>query len=242
MWPRRRSSETLPAAGAGAVAGVESAEPVRDDAWDSCGTRTPRGTSAGDSPAVSACQIASGVTGAMSRLATAAPACWISAAEPRSHLPRQGERCQVTPVPFSADSVPSSTEPAGHLGAQFLRAGDLAGDVVADVHHGAWRLAGAEQGVEGRDAVRLGRRDRQPLRHVVERTRTDPARPFLDCVQHGDQQVAAVAGGTAAERDVRVLRPALAALPLGGRRPEYLVDGRALGVRRCRLRRQAQVH
>ena len=74
---------------------------------DSCGTSTPRGTSAGDSPVVSACQTASGVTGAKSRLGAAAPACWTSAAEPWSHLPRHGERCQVTPVPLSAASVPS---------------------------------------------------------------------------------------------------------------------------------------
>ena len=38
---------------------------------------------------------------------------WISAAEPRSHLPRHGERCQVTPVPSSAAPVLSSTVPSG---------------------------------------------------------------------------------------------------------------------------------
>ncbi len=56
---------------------------------------------------MSACQTASGVTGAKSRLGTAAPGCWISAAEPWSHLPRHGERCQVTAVPSMTASVPS---------------------------------------------------------------------------------------------------------------------------------------
>ena len=88
---------------------------------------------------MSACQTASGVTGARSRLGTAAPARWISAAEPRSHWPRHGERCQVTPVPFERRLGALAAEPAGHLGAQFLRAGDLAGHVVADVHDRAGR-------------------------------------------------------------------------------------------------------
>src|ERR1700726_2741226 len=96
--PPRPSSDTRPPTAQSV--GRDDAEPasVLDDS-DRCGTSTPSGTSAGDSPVVSACQTASGVTGARSRLGTAAPACWISAAEPRSHWPRHGDRCQGPPVP-----------------------------------------------------------------------------------------------------------------------------------------------
>ena len=38
---------------------------------------------------------------------------WISAAEPRSHLPRHGERCQVTLVPLSPVSLSTASVPSG---------------------------------------------------------------------------------------------------------------------------------
>ena len=59
------------------------------------------------SGAVSARQIWSGSAGASAVRAGSAPACWMSAAEPRSHCPRHGLRCQVTPAPSKAASVPS---------------------------------------------------------------------------------------------------------------------------------------
>jgi hypothetical protein len=133
-------------------------------------------------------------------------------------------------------------EPAGHLGAQFLRAADHAGHVVANVHDGAGGRRGAEHGVERRHPVGLGRRDRQPLGQVVERARADPADALLHRVQHGDQEVAAAPGGVPAERDVRVFRVPRAALPAGERRPEYLIDGGPFLVGRGHLRREAQVH
>ena len=46
-----------------------------------------------------------------------------------------------------------------------------AGDVVADVQHARRPRLEREQRVEGRDAVHVGRRDRQPPRDVVERRR-----------------------------------------------------------------------
>jgi hypothetical protein len=49
-------------------------------------------------------------------------------------------------------------------------------------------------------------------------------------------------GRAPAERDVRVLRAARAALPPGERRPEDLIDGGPFHFGRGRLRRQAQVH
>ncbi len=65
-----------------------------------------------------------------------------------------------------------------------------------------------EQGVEARDAVGLGGRDRQPPADVVERARADPADARLHRVQRRQQQVALVAGGVAAARGVAVgLRP-----------------------------------
>ena len=66
------------------------------------------GRPAPSSGTVSERQIWSGSAGASPTRAGSAPARWMSAAEPRSHWPRHGLRCQVTPAPSKADSVPSA--------------------------------------------------------------------------------------------------------------------------------------
>ncbi len=81
------------------------------------------------------------------------------------------------------DRLIGGPDGACQVGADVLRAGQPAGDVVADVGDQRWPRSRGEQGVEGRDAVGLGRRDRQALADVVECRRADPADPRLDRVE-----------------------------------------------------------
>ena len=121
---------------------------------------------------------------------------------------------------------PSRTgSPAGptarvEVRAQLLRAGQPAGDVVADVGHDRRPRVRREEGVEGRDAVRLGRRDGQPLADVVEGRLADPADPRLDGVEGRQELRASGAGRVAAARGVAVDRADRAA-----RRPSPISGG-----------------
>ena len=111
-----------------------------------------------------------------------------------------------------ADRFAGRSEGAGEVRAQPFRAGQPAGDVVADVRHHRRPRVRREEGVEGRDAVRLGRRDGQPLADVVEGRRADPADARLDGVQGRQELRASGAGRVAAARGVpvdgRIARPA----------------------------------
>ena len=84
-----------------------------------------------------------------------------------------------------------------------------------------------EQGVERGHAEDVRRRDRQPLRYVVERAGADPAGPRVEGVQRGEQLVALGAGGMTAVSGVAVLDPVRPG-PRGHRRAEERVDRRAL--------------
>ena len=194
------------------------------------------------SAGASAGRTCAGSKGASPTRAGSAPACWIIAAEPRSHWPRHGLRCQVTPAPLDAASASLGPEPALHLLAHLLRAVHPAGEVVADVDDRGRRRAGAEQGVERRHPVRLGRRDGEPGADVVERPGADPADPFLHRVQHRQQQVPPGPRRVAAERGVPVGRRALPAFPAGLRRPEHRGDGGPLLVGGRRRGPEPQVH
>jgi hypothetical protein len=77
---------------------------------------------------------------------------------------------------------------------------------------------------------------------VVERTRADPADPFLHRVQHRDQQMPPRAGGAAAVGDVAVGRLPLPAVPSGLRRPENRLDRGSFLVGRGHRRPEPQVH
>ena len=89
-------------------------------------------------------------------------------------------------------------------------------DVGADVGDPGRARLQREQGVEARDAVRLGGRDGQPAADVAERGRADPADRGLQLVQDGQEQVALRPGRVAATRGVAV-GPAGGALPGRGR-------------------------
>ena len=98
----------------------------------------------------------------------------------------------------------------------------------------------AIQGVERGDAVRLGRRDREASRDVVERRLADPADPVLDGVEGREQLVARGPRGVPAARGVAVdAGSSRAADPAGLGRPEDRVDrgplgGEASGPMTCR--------
>ena len=137
----------------------------------------------------------------------------------RSHWPRQGLRCQVTPAPLAPGAGALGPEPvapsASHIWsapftwqARSSQTWTTAGG----------RRAGAEQGVERRHPVSLGRRDGEPGADVVERPGADPADPFLDRVQHRQQQVPPGPRGVAAVRGMPVGRRPLPAVPAGRRR------------------------
>ena len=72
---------------------------------------------------------------------------------------------------------------------QFGGAFAAAGDVITHVQHPAGPRHGGEQRVEGRDAVGVGRRNRQPFADVVERAFADPPDAGLDRLEGGKQEV-----------------------------------------------------
>ncbi len=111
-------------------------------------------------------------------------------------------------------------------GAHVLRAQQLAGDVVADVGDGRRLRGRGEQGVEGRDAVRLGGRDRQPAADVVQRPAADPAEPFLGRLEDRQQQVPMAPRAVSAARDVAIDRRALAPVPAPTGRADQRVEER----------------
>ena len=65
------------------------------------------------------------------------------------------------------------------VGAQLVGAGEPAREVVADMGDDRRASRGREEGIERRDAVRLGRRDGESLADVVERPGRDPAEARL---------------------------------------------------------------
>ena len=94
-----------------------------------------------------------------------------------------------------------------------LRAGQPAGDVVADVGDDRRPRRRREQRVERGHAVRLGRGDGQPPADVVERRLADPADPRLDGVEGRQQLGAPGARRVPAARGVPVDRASRAAPP-----------------------------
>jgi hypothetical protein len=88
------------------------------------------------------------------------------AAEPRRHAVGRRRPCRA--------------ERPLQVGAQLLRPGQPARDVVAHVGHDGWPWAGWEPGIEGRHAVGLGRRDGESAADVVEPALADPADPSLE--------------------------------------------------------------
>ena len=81
-------------------------------------------------------------------------------------------------------------DPAFQRRGHVLGAGQPAGDVVAEVHDRGRPRLRREQGVERRDAVGLGRRDRQAPADVGERGLRDMADARLDGLERRQQQVA----------------------------------------------------
>jgi hypothetical protein len=125
--------------------------------------------------------------------------------------------------------------------AEALRAGDSAGQVVADVYHDGRPRRGGEEGVEGGDAVGLGRRDGEAPADVAE-AGLDPADPRLERVEGRQQQVALCAGGVSASGDPPVdCDLARTAIPTGRRRSEHGIDRGPFG-RGCERPDDVQVH
>ena len=86
------------------------------------------------------------------------------------------------------------------LGAETLRPLDPTGDVVADVGDGQGSRREREEVVERDDAVRLGGRHGQAPADIVEGARRDPAKPRLDGMERGQEEVAAGSGRVAAQQ------------------------------------------
>ena len=142
----------------------------------------------------------------------------------------QARRSQPADPPV-AGRVPGLARAARVRSAQIRSApGQPAGDVVADVGDDRRPRLRRVQRVERRDAVRLGRRDGQPLRDVVERRLADPADPRLDRVEGRQQLVAPGAG--------RV--PALRGVPVGARRRARHRPSPSRAARGRRPRRHAR--
>ena len=120
-------------------------------------------------------------TGATVYVSGVSPAAVNMAAGARSHSPRHGLRSHVArPSRVGSPAAPTARVRSAQMR---LRAGQPAGDVVADVGDDRRSRGRGEQGVERGDAVGLGRRDGQALADVVERGRADPADPRLDRVE-----------------------------------------------------------
>ena len=100
--------------------------------------------------------------------------------------------------------LPGRPDAPRQVRADRLRAGEPAGDVVADVGHDGRPRGRGEESVEGGHAVGLGRSDGQALADVVECRGADPADPRLDRVECRDQQGAAGPRCVAAARCVSV--------------------------------------
>ena len=174
----------------------------------------------------------SAVTGATGSSCGISPAWSTITAGARSHTPRHGLSSQIAwPLPGCWPSGPTL---ALELGDEVLRAARDARDVGAHVRDDRRLGLEREQRVERRDAVRLRRRDREPLADVVERAAADPARRAP-----ARRAAWAAAGGAAlgrlaaAERDAGVAFAGLArALPPARRRAQDGVDRLALGGRR----------
>ena len=183
---------------------------VRASGSRSCASRGPRAPR-GARSASSAAATPTASTGASVNASAASPADRDHGPPARGRTgPRHGLRSQVARP--SRIGSPAGPRARVEVRAQLFRAGQPAGDVVADVGHHRRPRVRREERVEGRDAVRLGRRDGQPLADVVEGRRADPADPRLDGVQGRQELRAAGAGRVAAARGVpvdgRIARPA----------------------------------
>ena len=163
-------------------------------------------------------------------------------------LREDGRRLLAHPETGRPDPCPTarvaSLRPGVRL--QLLAEGEpadaSAGEVVADVHDVRGSLLHAEHRVEGRDAVRLGRRHREPLTDVVETPAADPPDTRLEGVQRREQQVSLFAGIPAATHDAEIRRaPNLATHPAALGRTQQRVDGGALGIRWCGVH-QMEIH
>ena len=118
-------------------------------------------------------------------------------------------------------------EPLPQLIADPLRAQEPAREVVADVGDDRRPRRRRQQGVERGDAVRLGRRDGEPLRHVVQGPAADPADPRRRGFERRQQQVAPCPSVVTAVRDVAVRRGVpRAAVPARPRRSDLRVERR----------------
>ena len=104
------------------------------------------------------------------------------------------------------------------------RALERAREIGARVRDVGRTLLEREQRVEGRDAVRLRGRHREPPRRVAERALAHPADAALRGAQRGEEEMAARPVGARGAVAVRL-----------GRRAEHRVDRRPLGVRRRRV-------
>ena len=120
------------------------------------------------------------------------------------------------------------------LGAQTLRPLDPAGDVVTHVGDGQGARREREEVVERDDSVRLGRGHGQAPADIVEGTRRDPAKPRLNGVERGQQEVAAGSGRVAAQQGRMALLFHVPRPPRPGRsrRSQDGIDGGLLGRRR----------
>ena len=85
------------------------------------------------------------------------------------------------------------------------RACEPAREVGADVRHVRRPFLERKQRVEARDAVRLGRRDREPARRVAERALAHPADALLRGAQRGQEEMALRAVGARTRSAVHVL-------------------------------------
>ena len=98
----------------------------------------------------------------------------------------------------AADVGVLGPDPLLERGDQLLRAVAAAHDVVAYVQHPRRPRVHRQQPVERGDPVRVGRRHREALADVAERTLADPADPRLHVFEDRQQQVALLASLVAA--------------------------------------------
>ena len=159
----------------------------------------------------------------------------VALAEARAPVPRR--RAVVGQLALAAEALLE-------LGDQLVGAVAAAGDVLADVDDPRGPGLDGEHRVERRDAVRVGRRQRQPAAELVEAAGADPADPLLQRPERRQQQMPPRAGRRGRRLAVLPSGPSSRAPPSQPSRAgaEHAVEGRTLGRGRLGAGNQVQVH